>query len=126
VVREVRAFVHRHGESTPLDPLLRAKRELDRHFDKPLYMRDIAGIAEQHSATFGRKFASRFGVTPVRYRTILRLNQAALLTWSRPDLSITEIAQTVGFDDLPYFHREFLRHFKKTPAVYGRRGESSF
>ncbi len=118
VANELRGFVKRHAEIVPFDPLLRAKRELDRYFAQPLYLQDIADLAGVHRATFGRKFAVRFGLTPARYRVLLRLNEAARLTWSRVDLGIPEIARRVGFEDLAYFHRAFRAHFGTTPAAY--------
>jgi AraC-like DNA-binding protein len=118
---EVRRFVRRHAVLTPLDPVLRAKRELDRTFDRALYMRHVAEIAGMHEATFGRRFLARFGVSPSRYRLLLRLNEAARQTWAVPERTVAQIAARVGFDDLSYFHRAFRAHFGTTPSAYPRR-----
>jgi AraC-like DNA-binding protein len=84
-------------------------------------MRHFAGIAGLHEATFGQRFAAKFGVAPSRYRLILRLNEAARLTWSEPKPTIARIAEQVGFEDLSYFHRAFHAHFGTTPAAYPHR-----
>jgi len=118
--REVKAFIERHGSVRPGDALERARLDLHRHFQKPLYMRHFAEIAGVHEATFARKFAARYGITPTRYRTLLRLKEAALLLATRPDLSVRSIAATVGFEDVPYFHRAFSAQFKTTPLSLGR------
>ena len=126
---EVRAELLRFlGESCAAvapDALLRAKAEIDRTFDRPLYVRHVADIAGMHPTTFSRAFAKRFGLTPTRYRLELRLNEAVRLGWSRPDLSIREIAARVGFEDPSYFHRCFYAKFWMTPAASGRRAAAA-
>jgi len=118
---ELLRFVDANAVRTPRDPLLRAKAEIDRHFDRPLYLHQIAEIAGMHPTTFSRAFRRRFGATPTRYRLELRINEALRLSWSRRDLSMRAIAERVGFDDPSYFHRIFQRKFGLTAAQLGRR-----
>lgn len=117
---EVRSFIERYGDLVRVDALERARLELMRHFAKPLYMRHFAEIAGVHEETFARKFSARYGVTPARYRMLVRLKEAALLLATRPDLSVREVAKTAGFEDPAYFHRAFASHFKTTPLQFGR------
>ncbi len=108
-------FVERHAVFAAADPLARARLAMHADFDRALYMRHFAEIAGVHEATFTRRFAARYGITPTRYRTRLRLSESALLLATRPDLSVREIARRVGFDDVPYFHRAFAAAFGTTP-----------
>lgn len=120
VEAEVRRFVERHGELVPIDPLERARLELVRHFDKPLYMRHFAEIVGVHEETFARKFAARYGVTPARYRCLVRLKEAAVLLATEPGTPVREIARRVGFEDPAYFHRAFAAEFGSTPVSLAR------
>lgn len=120
VEAEVRRFVERHGELVAIDPLERARLELVRHFDRALYMRHFAEIAGVHEETFARKFATRYGVTPTRYRCLVRLKEAALLLATQPDTSVREVAKRVGFEDPAYFHRAFSTQFGATPLGLAR------
>lgn len=113
--REVLAFLERHARFDKADALERARLALHGDFDKALYMRHFAEIAGVHEATFTRRFAARYGITPTRYRTRLRLSESSLLLATRQDLSVREIARRVGFDDVPYFHRAFAAAFGRTP-----------
>jgi len=115
------AAVERHGEVVPSDPLLVAERELVRHLDRPLYLRHIADAAGMLPDTFYRQFSRRFGLGPTRYRLTHRLNAVARLVWSRPELTLADVAARAGFDDLSYLHRAFRAHFGVSPARYGRR-----
>lgn len=120
VEAEVRRFVERHGELAEVDPVERARLELVRHFDRPLYMRHFAEIAGVHEETFARKFAARYGVTPTRYRRLVRLKEAAILLATQPDLPVRDVAKKVGFDDPAYFHRAFAAQFGSTPLALAR------
>jgi AraC-like DNA-binding protein len=113
--REVLAFLERHARFDKADALERARLALHGDFDKALYMRHFAEIAGVHEATFTRRFAARYGITPTRYRTRLRLSEASLLLATRQGLSVREIARRVGFDDVPYFHRAIAAAFGRTP-----------
>ncbi|MEA2747779.1 MAG: hypothetical protein QOI41_1922 [Myxococcales bacterium] len=121
---ELLRFIGASCEVVPGDPLLDAKAEIDRHFNRPLYLRHVADLAGMHPTTFSRAFARRFGLTPTRYRLELRLNEALRLGWSRPDLSVRAIASEVGFEDPSYFHRAFQAKFWMTPASSGRRHDA--
>lgn len=123
--REVRAEVMRFAkksvEVVARDPLASAKRALDETFARPLYLEHLAEVAAMHPRTFARRFAARYGTTPIAYRLKLRLNEAARLSWTAPTLPLRDLAERVGFEDMPYFHRAFIAEFGVTPAVYGRR-----
>lgn len=121
VFSEVDRFIQANCQLLPTDPILAAKRELDRHFARPLYLAQLAEVAGMHPTTFARSFARRFGRTPINYRLNMRITMAGRLTWSRPELGIPAIAHEVGFEDLAFFHRAFRKTFGMTPAVFGRR-----
>ena len=68
--------------------------------------------------------AARFGVTPTRYRTMLRLHEAAILLATRTDMTVSEAAARVGFEDVPYFHRAFAARLGVPPLRLARRFSS--
>jgi AraC-like DNA-binding protein len=117
---ELLRWVRESAELTEANPLLRAKKEIDRSFVSPLYLHHFADEAGMDKVAFSRKFARRFGMTPIAYRLRLRLNEAARLAWARPELEVRDIQAAVGFEDSAYFHRAFLAEFGKTPGAYGR------
>jgi len=58
------------------------------------------------------------GTTPQRFAERLRLDHARHLL-ERTNLSVSEVAAEVGFDDPFYFSRRFKRAFGKAPSVRG-------
>ena len=81
-------------------------------------MADIAGYSRHH---FSRLFSAHEGISPARYVTRLRMEEAARLL--RADAaSIKVIARRSGFSDPNYFGKVFRRHFGIGPRVFRRRG----
>ncbi len=64
-----------------------------------------------------RLFRSTFGVTPVEYRTAVRLERAKALLRD-PRLTVSEVAYAAGFDDPGYFARRFRQQNGVTPSAF--------
>ena len=74
----------------------------------------IAGISETH---LKRVFNRLFGMPPIEYVILTRINEARDLL-ENTDRTVSDIAQEIGF----YDHSHFIRHFKRirgcTPNQY--------
>ena len=78
----------------------------------------VSGVSEAH---FARSFKDAFGVSFRDYVVRLRLKEAARLL-ENPQARVTQVAYSVGFNDMSYFSRMFKRHFGVSPsAVQGTR-----
>ncbi len=54
---------------------------------------------------------------PNEYLLMLRLKKSLLLLVN-PELSISDVADRVGFSDSNYFYRQFKRHYGLPPQKY--------
>jgi signal transduction histidine kinase/ligand-binding sensor domain-containing protein/DNA-binding response OmpR family regulator len=73
------------------------------------------GVSERQ---IHRKFKGVFNTTPGEYIRTFRLAKAAKLLRENRDLSISEIAYTVGFSHLSSFTKAFRKHYGLSPTDY--------
>ncbi len=86
------------------------------------YYREIAfpAIAERFGMsvrTLNRRFKYALGQTPLEYLQDIRINTAKDLL-KNSNLSISEIAAKVGYEDTGHFTRLFKKHLATTPNSY--------
>jgi AraC-like DNA-binding protein len=70
--------------------------------------------------TFRKKFKSRFGVSPQRYR-MRHLMQEAIILLNEENRSVKETASRLGFCDEFYFSRAFRKLTGRPPSTSGSR-----
>lgn len=66
-----------------------------------------------------RLFRREIGMTPHRYLTASRIDQAKILL-KTSDATAEQIGLECGFSDYPHFYRAFLKSCGMTPAAYRR------
>ncbi len=97
-----------------------AKKLIDEHYTEDLTISAMAsecGLSETH---FRRCFFAAFGMSPIAYRTSLRIERAKDLLLSSY-YSIGEISSMTGFSDISFFSRFFTRHTGISPSAYRRK-----
>ena len=100
----------------PLDiPKLTAY--LERNFQRPIYLDDLAKRAGMSRATLLRHFRSALGATPMIYLRNLRLRHAAELLL-KTELNLKEVADRSGFQSVIYFARTFKLKFGTSPILF--------
>ena len=107
-----------------LDSVERARVLLAETSARPLYLEQVADEVGLHPKTLSRRFRERTGVTPIRFRTELRLQRAIRLLWSRPELAVAAVAARVGIDDPPVLPPARGRHLRDDPG-YSAVGDGS-
>lgn len=90
-----------------------------KHFHEKLMLEQISRAANISRSEALRCFRTLAGQTPVEYLLNYRLRQAQRLLLST-EKSITEIAQSSGFESVAYFDRVFRRAFGCTPRQMRR------
>jgi transcriptional regulator GlxA family with amidase domain len=80
----------------------------------------VSGVSEAH---FARSFKEAFGVPPHRYLLTRRLERATALLCDT-DLSITEIAFTIGWGSLGTFGRTFRDVIGQSPSAFRARARA--
>jgi AraC-like DNA-binding protein len=84
---------------------------------------DMAGEVHLSASRFAVLYREFFGISPAQELIRARLDKAAWLLMST-SLSVADVAEESGFNNLPYFSRLFRRRMGCPPREYGRRAAS--
>ena len=95
--------------------LQRAKDYMHSCYRDELLLESIAKIACMNSFYFLRQFRKAFGITPHQFLIERRLQVANRLLRTT-GMSVTEICDDVGFDDLSSFGKLFRRRYGLSPT----------
>ena len=90
---------------------------LENDFSKDWKLDELLKIAHMSRSNLMRVFRKATGQTPIEYLVRLRIQRAMELLNST-DLSITEVAMEVGFNDSNYFTRQFRRILGESPRQF--------
>jgi two-component system, response regulator YesN len=86
----------------------------------PLPLQQIAEHIHINPSHLSRKFKEDTGMTITDFINRKRVDEAALYL-RRGNISITEVAFLVGFNDLNYFSKVFKNLMSETPSQYARK-----
>ena len=90
---------------------------IQHHLDCDLTLNTLASLIEISPHYFASLFKQSTGLSPHKYITRCRLEQAKTLL-SKKNMAIALICQEVGFKNQSHFTRVFRQHFKITPKAY--------
>jgi AraC-like DNA-binding protein len=108
------------GENATSDgPLLAVRRQIDAGGYR-LSLGQLAQSAGMPVTTFSARFRKAFGFSPKAYVIQGRLNHAAHLLRNE-NLTVSEIAAQVGYDDAFHFSKLFKKNFHVSPVVWRER-----
>jgi AraC family transcriptional regulator of arabinose operon len=95
-----------------LDGIVRDIREdPSRHWT----VAELAARAALSRAQFTRRFTGRTGLPPARFLVRARIDRARQLL-TETNLSVTRVAEMLGYPDIAYFSRQYRRHTGQPPS----------
>lgn len=111
--------------TVPADPQLvsanrqcaAVKRFIDLHFKDPLTLEILAEEAHMNKYYLSHSFKKEYGISPISYMTYRRIEESKYLL-AETDLSMSHIAQLLGFSSLSYFSQVFRRTQSVSPMEY--------
>ncbi len=93
------------------------KRHIDLHFKEPLTLEQLAEEAHMNKYYLSHAFKREYGVSPINYMISRRVEESKYLL-AETDLSMSQIAQLLGFSSLSYFSQVFRRSQHTSPMEY--------
>lgn len=114
--------VHRGEEDAPaaeVNRTLRIIRHLEERMCEPFDARGVAAEMGLSYKYLNERFQKETGMTALRYHTGLRMNEAARLL-RETSLSVTQIAERLGYLNVYYFSSVFKKVNGAPPRDYAR------
>lgn len=96
--------------------IVEAKCYIDRHYAQKIELDHISEQACFSKYHFRRLFKKSYGLSPHKYLTSVRINQAKKRLGQ--GASIAEACYEVGFDSIPSFTHLFKRQVGLSPGAY--------
>ena len=93
------------------------RRYIDLHFKEPLTLEQLSGEAHMNKYYLSHAFKQEYGVSPINYMISRRIEESKYLL-AETDLSLSHIAQLLGFSSLSYFSQVFRRTQDISPMEY--------
>ena len=90
---------------------------MEGNYQKPLGVEDFAYLTGRSLSTFRRDFKAQFATTPNKWLRRRRLEQALALAQG-PEISVTDLALAVGYENVSYFIRAFRKLTGSSPKQY--------
>ena len=93
------------------------KRFIDLHFKESLTLEQLAEEAHMNKYYLSHAFKREYGISPINYMISRRIEESKYLL-AETDLSMSQIAQLLGFSSLSYFSQAFRRTQSISPKDY--------
>ena len=93
------------------------KRFIDMHFKETLTLDQLAEEGHMNKFYLSHAFKQEYGVSPINYMISRRIEESKYLL-AETDLSMSQIAQLLGFSSLSYFSQVFRRSQNMSPMEY--------
>ncbi|MBB6672562.1 AraC family transcriptional regulator [Cohnella nanjingensis] len=91
---------------------------LSTQYAEPVTIEAMAETLGYNRAYLSRLFKRQAGLTPIAFLTRLRIDHGRRLLRERPELTVEQIASSVGFHDALYFSKQFRKAYGQTPTDY--------
>jgi len=111
-------LAEQHLPARRLKAIRRACEHIETHFSQAdLSVEEAAEVSRLSASHFRRQFRMVYGLSPKQYLLSLRISKAReLLTGTNE--SVTEIAESVGFDSIYHFSKAFKAMCGMSPLAY--------
>jgi AraC-like DNA-binding protein/quercetin dioxygenase-like cupin family protein len=117
-------LTHVAGYRVDREGVARAVNHIVENYYQPIDLKSLAGVAGMSVNRFSKVFRAVEGTTPIDYVIDFRLKRASELIAERR-LTLTQIAEAVGFNSIHHFSNCYKRRLGTSPSgqqARGRRG----
>ena len=102
--------------------LPQAKRLLEANLEQPVDWENIARQCGMSYESFRKKFRAATGISPARYRDECRIQAACTVLIQHPQLTLRQVAHSLGFYDEFAFSKRFKQVRNCSPREWRKQG----
>jgi AraC-like DNA-binding protein len=114
------ALVQLATSGSRLSQIAKATNWIKSHYTEPMSIEALAALAGMSVTSFHRHFKRITLMTPLQYRTRIRLQAARRILLSK-NQTAGSVGLTVGYDSHSQFSRDYKRLFGAPPAMHAAR-----
>lgn len=114
---DMKETVSEQTAKTPDSGIKKIMEYIDRHYDQPLTLTEVAGHFHFNPSYFSTYFSTHSGESYNEYVTKIRIEKAVALL-GQHHISISEISGKVGYGDHSYFCKVFKKLKGMSPSSY--------
>ena len=103
-----------------IEPIRRSLSHMEASYGEPITVADLAQMEFMSVSRYSALFRSCTGLAPKEYLIRLRM-RSAMEMLTRTNMSVSQIARAVGYEDPLYFSRLFKKHMGASPRAVRRR-----
>jgi len=104
-------------EATSPDLAAQIAQYIEVNYRETISMEMMTNVFHYSTHYLSRVFKRKYGCSPMEYLIQIRMNQAKFLLNER-DVTVRDIAYSVGYADMYYFSRLFKKQTGETPAQF--------
>lgn len=93
------------------------RRYIDLHFKETLTLEQLSEEAHMNKYYLSHAFKREYGISPINYMISRRIDESKYLL-AETDLSMSQIAQLLGFSSLSYFSQVFRKIHGSSPMEF--------
>lgn len=111
------SFMDKNNQNHPDEVILQTQLWMKDNLTEEITIKKLAAQSDMSERNFARRFQAATDMTPNQYVQSIRIDTAQdLLHYS--NLSIAEVAERTGFNDLSYFAKIFKKQRSISPSDY--------
>jgi transcriptional regulator GlxA family with amidase domain len=114
---ETSGFFEQEHSRHPDEDITQIQIWLQDNYFREIIISQLAHKFSMSTRTLNRRFKTALGISPLDYLQEVRINTAKDLL-KTSNLSMSEIADKVGYQDTGYFSSLFKKHLATTPSIY--------
>ncbi len=114
---ESSSFLEDQSTYHPDEDIIQVQMWLQDNYTREFLLKDVAERFEMSMRSFNRRFKTALNKTPLQYLQEIRIENAKDLL-KTSNLSISEIAYRVGYQDMSHFTGLFKKFLATTPSEY--------